>query len=104
MCDYALLGVVLTPILGERAMASDCFHWTFAGAPVAVDLDLRVLDRLKRELLRGAPGGLLLGEIAADSPVRVLVTDFEACAPDELAASASRRRMGGPPVPVGFYR
>jgi hypothetical protein len=89
-----------------RFMSSGFFNWTFAGAPVSVDLDLALLQRLRREILRQGDQqtyGVLLGSVTPDSPIRVRVTGFRP-SPKQTLPTTVRTLRAGPVFPVGYYR
>ena len=87
-------------------MSSGFFNWTFAGAPVSVDLDLALLQRLRREILRQGDRqayGILLGSVTPDSPIRVRVSGFRP-APKQTLPTTVKALRAGPVFPVGYYR
>src|ERR1051325_11318929 len=87
-----------------RAMASQFFNWTFGGAPVSVNLDVGVVDRVGRKALRARQPetGILLGSATADSPIRVTITGFRPVSNDDVKVALDEYRHG-PAVPVGYY-
>ncbi len=96
------------------------YTWTFAGAPIRIDLALLVVERLRREALRSPDaesGGILLGDPPSDSHVAVRITDFQPfplrgrsrcvlseAEIEEFAQTVAELRQSGPPVAVGYYR
>jgi hypothetical protein len=67
------------------------YLWELPGKPVAVHLNLAIIDRLSAEVMRGfgavpkrgaEVGGLLLGTVEQGSPAIVRVEDFESVACD----------------------
>src|SRR5689334_2059993 len=83
------------------------YNWTFAGAPVSVDLDLFVVERLRKEALRGGEGertGVLFGSATSDSPIRVRITGLRPATKDRIPAIITRYRKRRWAVPVGYYR
>src|ERR1044072_3047088 len=95
------------PILSLAVMAQAFFNWTFAGAPVSVELELGVLERLKREILRRGDqeeSGILLGSSTVDSPIRVRIRGFRPAAKEAVATALKECRASGSLLPVGYYR
>jgi hypothetical protein len=99
-------------ITEPSVVESRYYSWNFPGAPIKVELELGVVDRIRREMDavtgEGAEtkrGGLLLGETRNGV---VFITDCEPVEPSTVAAfEAAVERLksaGEQPDAVGFYR
>lgn len=113
----------------ETKPITDTWRWDAPGKPVAVELDLRVVDGLNAEVLRGLGavpkrgvevGGVLLGAVVPGTPATVAVRQFEPIAIEYLhgpqyrlsdrdkqnftIAMARLRHQSLDLRPVGFYR
>src|SRR5215467_6049904 len=111
-----------------QSSKSNSYLWEVPQKPVAVRISLSVIDRLEREAVeafrslssRGSEiGGLLVGDVAAGSPLVVSIADYELIACDyargplyrlaeadmERFQKAMQQRKGGPGQTVaGFFR
>jgi hypothetical protein len=113
----------------ETKTIAEVWKWEQADKPVAVEFDLRVIDGLGAEVVRGLGavprrgvevGGVLLGSVAPGTPAVVTVRQYEPVAIEYLhgpqyrfsdkdrenfRVAMARLRHQGPDVqPVGFYR
>jgi hypothetical protein len=114
----------------ETKPVRNSWRWDVAGKPIAVELDLSLVDALGAEIVRAVGavprrgievGGILLGDIEAGDPALVHVRDFEAVpieymhGPSYVASDADfakfaeavrrpRSSANGPVYAVGYYR
>lgn len=112
---------------GLPAATSPGYLWEVSGKPVAVRINLDLVDRLEREVVesfrslssRGSEvGGLLLGTVQPGSPARVSVEAYELVVCDyargplyqlseadvERFGRAAAQHSAGPHRVVGFFR
>jgi hypothetical protein len=88
------------------------YTWSFPGAPIKVELDLDVVDRIRKEIDE-IPGddrppsgaGLLLGEVRAGTVVISGCRKVVAATTNAFEAAIREIKLGSPGAgPVGFYR
>jgi hypothetical protein len=88
------------------------YSWSFPGAPIKVELDLDVVDRIRREIddISGddrppSGAGLLLGEVRAGTVVVTGCRKAPAATANALEAAIREIKLGSPGAgAVGFYR